>query len=212
MMPLKLSRRRNMLSRDIHSAAVDAGFSKYSVEMEGAQGATPESVIAKINDDISHLYAAAIQYNNHAALLEGPPWASMVEDLKGHAHDDFGQAQELSGRVKDLGGSPTTEVSEVKVSSTSSEMIEIDRATQKASVARYKERLPELLVLQEYGLAKYYQELIVHEEEHLSKLETLMGPKQPPEVSDEGIPEEYLPHIQMLRKARNARKELYISL
>lgn len=206
-----------MMDPRIYDAAESRGYSRYLMAMGGAQGMTMQDLLAKMNEDVAHLYAAAIQYNQHAALLDGRDWVELAEDLLEHAKDDFEQAQELSGHVAFLGGVPTTQVAEIKVSEDSLSMALIDWDTQKESVARYKERLPQLLVLQQYAMAQYYQNLLLHEEEHLNTLEMIIGKDNLPggkshQPVEGPVGDPLDGQMVLIKRAWDERKQLYGSL
>ena len=170
-------------------------------EMSNITCLTREALIDLINLDISHLYSAAIQYNNHAAMIKGAVWMSYAQDIKNHAHDDFYQAQELSERITLLGGCPTVQVAPVKTAESSLEMVEQDMSIQLESIDRLKKRIEQLMDAEEFGFVEIYQEILKHEQGHLLTTEAALGDK---------LPAEEVETIK-IRMARQARQKNYMA-
>lgn len=182
-----------------------------------------QQFIDLVNEDIERLYAAAIQYNNHAAMIEGAKWMGYASDLLEHAKDDFGQAQELSDKVQYYGGVPSVNVHQIKLSPDPKVMIQIDLDIQKESVQRYRERLQQAISLSLGAMADIYQGMVTHEEEHHNTTKNFLGDEAtgtPLEYDGNTAPAfqggeivtgdpEVAEQLNLLKEARELRKFAY---
>lgn len=123
-------------------------------------------IIDLMNQDISKLYRAVIQYNNHIALIKGAEWMGYVEDLKGHAADDASQALFLCEKVAYYGGIPTVSIDTPLTAEDSRAMVELDEQIQREAVETYNERVNYCKENNLIALVDFYQGLATHEEEH----------------------------------------------
>ena len=137
-----------------------------------------KDLIEKMNEDIQALYTAVIQYNNHAALIEGAEWMGYVEDLKQHIQDDSGQATELADKVAYYGGVPTLKIGVPKTAKESRTMIEQDEAIQRKNVETYAKRVKFCESIGETAMMHFYLKLSEHEEEHHNTTLSFLGMKK----------------------------------
>jgi bacterioferritin len=138
---------------------------------------TKEEIIARVNADCDLLRAAAIQYIQHATLLTGNDTSMMAADLRGHAHDDFGQAEMLSDKVALMGGIPSVGVAQIKVSDKSLGMLFADYLTVKSALERWRESLSIVSSWDPLdSLNLSYMEIVRHEEEHLNTISAYLEP------------------------------------
>lgn len=154
------------------------GFKKILSELNGVMDATTENntsspekelnqkLIDMLNEDLSGLYTAIVQYVNHVALIEGAQFMGYVEDLKQHLSDDFQQSINLAEKIAYLGGKPTLHIKEAKGAENSIEMIRLDAELQKNNIDKYRKTIKYANDIGEFAIANFYMELIEHEEEH----------------------------------------------
>ncbi|UCC65855.1 MAG: ferritin-like domain-containing protein [Anaerolineae bacterium] len=130
-----------------------------------------------IRNDISHRksQAALIQYVQHAAVVAGAEYESIIQELLVHANEEMQYAITLSDQIDFLGGMPAVDVEKIEVSDDSSEMLEQDLAGELRAIARYKERIAQAEALREYGLRSVLEDILIVEEDHARDLMTVLG-------------------------------------
>jgi len=136
---------------------------------------TKKKLIEELNKDLEWEYAAAIQYVQHAAVITGPEYESIQKELLIHAQEEMAHAVMLSDQINFLGGVPTVDVEKREVSANSKEMLKQDLTGEENAIKRYKERIAQAEALQEYGLRRVLEDILIQEEEHKRDLLTVLG-------------------------------------
>lgn len=136
---------------------------------------TKEQLLAKLNEDLAWEYAALIQYVQHAAVITGPEYESILAELLVHANEEMQHAIALSDQIDFLGGVPAVDVQKIEVSDDSKEMLEQDLAGEMYAIERYKERIAQAEARREYGLRRALEDILIVEEEHARDLLTALG-------------------------------------
>jgi bacterioferritin len=136
---------------------------------------TKEKLLDKLNEDLAWEYAALIQYVQHASLITGGEYESIIAELLIHANEEMQHAISLSDQIDWLGGVPAVDVEKIETSADSTEMLEQDLAGELHAVARYKERIAQAEALREYGLRRTLEDILIMEEEHARDLMTVLG-------------------------------------
>jgi bacterioferritin len=136
---------------------------------------TKEQLLENLNKDLAWEYAALIQYVQHASVITGAEYESIIAELLLHADEEKQHAIQLSDQIDFLGGVPAVDVAEVQVSADSTEMLEQDLAGERDAIARYKERIAQAEALREYGLRRVLEDILIIEEEHARDLMTVLG-------------------------------------
>jgi len=134
-----------------------------------------EEFIAELNKDLEWEYASAIQYIQHAAVITGPEYDSISAELIIHSNEEMGHAVKVSTLITDLGGIPTINVEERKISENSKIMLEQDLEGEEIAVNRYKERIRHAEELGEYGVRRILEDILMDEEEHRRDLLSSLG-------------------------------------
>ncbi len=138
-------------------------------------GITKEELLEKLNSDLAWEYAALIQYVQHASVITGAEYESIIAELLVHANEEMQHATSLSDQIDWLGGVPAVDVQTIQTSSDSKEMLEQDLEGELDAVRRYKERIAEAESLREYGLRRVLEDILIMEEEHARDLQTVLG-------------------------------------
>ena len=136
---------------------------------------TKEELLDKLNRDLAWEYAAMIQYVQHASVVTGAEYESIIAELLIHANEEMQHAISLNDQIDFLGGVPAVDVQTIKTSSDSKEMLEQDLEGELDAVSRYKERIAEAESLREYGLRRVLEDILIMEEEHARDLMTVLG-------------------------------------
>ena len=138
-------------------------------------GITKEELLDKLNNDLAWEYAALIQYVQHASVITGAEYESIIAELLVHANEEMQHAISLSDQIDWLGGVPAVDVQTIQTSTDSTEMLEQDLEGELDAVRRYRERIAEAESLREYGLRRVLEDILIMEEEHARDLQTVQG-------------------------------------
>jgi bacterioferritin len=134
-----------------------------------------EELLDKLNADLAWEYAAMIQYVQHASVITGAEYESIIAELLVHASEEMQHAINLSDQIDFLGGVPAVDVQTIKTSGESKEMLAQDLAGELDAIERYKERIAQAEALREYGLRRVLEDILIMEEEHARDLMTVLG-------------------------------------
>lgn len=127
---------------------------------------TMKKLLSELNKDLEWEYAAAVQYVQHAATINGAQFDSIQKELLIHAQEEMQHAVMLSEQINFLGGVPTVDVEKRVISPDSVEMLKQDLAGEENAITRYKQRIGEAEALKEYGLRRVLEDILIQEEEH----------------------------------------------
>jgi bacterioferritin len=127
---------------------------------------TLKKLLVELNKDLEWEYAAAVQYVQHAAAINGAQFDSIQKELLIHAQEEMQHAVMLSEQIDFLGGVPTVDVEKREISPDSLEMLKQDLWGEDNAITRYKERIGQAEALKEYGLRRVLEDILIQEEEH----------------------------------------------
>ena len=127
---------------------------------------TMKKMLSELNKDLEWEYAAAIQYVQHAATINGAQFDSIQKELLIHAQEEMQHAVMLSEQIDFLGGVPTVDVEKREISESSLEMLRQDLKGEENAILRYKKRIEQAEELKEYGLRRVLEDILIQEEEH----------------------------------------------
>ena len=136
---------------------------------------TRDELIAELNNDLAKEFQALIQYVQHAAVMTGPEYDSIAKELIIHSNEEHMHAQSLAYQIDFLGGVPAVDVAEVHVSPDSKVMLEQDLEGELDAIARYRARIAQAELLQEYGLRRALEDILIVEEEHARDLQSALN-------------------------------------
>lgn len=136
---------------------------------------THEQLIAALNKDLEWEYAAGIQYLNHAAVMTGPEYDSIIKELAVHSQEEMTHAMTIAEQISFLGGVPSVSVEKIETASNSTTMLEQDLRGEQHAIDSYKERIWQAEQLREYGLRRILEDILMDEEEHKRDLMTVLG-------------------------------------
>jgi len=127
---------------------------------------TMKKLLSELNKDLEWEYAAAIQYVQHAAAINGAQYDSIQKELLIHAQEEMHHAVMISEQIDFLGGIPTVDVEKREISADSMKMLKQDLWGEDNAITRYKERIGQAEELKEYGLRRVLEDILIQEEEH----------------------------------------------
>jgi len=132
---------------------------------------TKTQLVAELNKDLAKEFSALIQYVQHAAVITGPQYDAITAELVVHSNEEHAHAISLSDQIDFLGGIPAVDVGDIHISPDSKIMLELDLEGELDAIARYKERVSQAEMLQEYGLRRALEDILIVEEEHARDLQ-----------------------------------------
>jgi bacterioferritin len=136
---------------------------------------TKAQIIDLLNKDLAKEYSALIQYVQHAAVITGPEYDSITAELAVHSTEEHQHAITLSNQIDFLGGVPAVDVADIHISPDSKTMLEQDLDGELDAIARYRERIAQAEMLQEYGLRRALEDILIIEEEHARDLQSALN-------------------------------------
>lgn len=136
-----------------------------------------ETLLQGLNQDLSHEYAAIIQYTTYAASVAGIHRQELKEFFLTEIQDELRHAQLLADKIAALGGEPTTLPSPVPAAKSAREMLAAVREAEAQTIARYVQRMKEAELLGDFGLSNDLQEIISEETRHKEETEKLLRGK-----------------------------------
>ncbi len=128
-----------------------------------------------LNKDLAKEYSALVQYVQHAAVITGPEYDAIAAELVVHSNEEHLHAITLSNQIDFLGGVPAVDVAAIHVSPEAKTMLEQDLEGELDAIARYRERIAQAEMLQEYGLRRALEDILVVEEEHARDLQSALN-------------------------------------
>lgn len=131
-----------------------------------------QSLIAELNKDLEWEYAAAVQYVQHASVISGAQYEGIQKELIVHANEELQHAIMVAEQVDFLGGVPSIDVEARDVAEDALTMLKQDLAGEENAIVRYKARIAQAEKLQEYGLRRVIEDILIQEEEHKRDLLT----------------------------------------
>ena len=145
-----------------------------------------DKLIELLNEDLAREYQAVIAYVVYSQVIKGAQYMAIAKELEAHAGEELNHALTIAKQIDYLGGMPTVEAREVRVSERAEDMLRFDLDNENETVRNYRERVRQCEALGEYALAENIRQILVQEQEHQSDLATALGV----EVPDVTKPEE----------------------
>ncbi|MFQ6604343.1 MAG: bacterioferritin [Fidelibacterota bacterium] len=136
---------------------------------------TLDTLIKALNKDLEWEYAAGIQYINHAAVMTGAKFDSIIKELVIHSQEEMAHATALAEQISFLGGNPSVSVETIETGTEALTMLEQDLRGEQHAIDSYKERIWQAEQLREYGLRRFLEDVLMQEEEHKRDLMTALG-------------------------------------
>jgi len=143
--------------------------------MVGDKMVSREELIDALNIDLRKEYMAAIQYIQHSAVMTGAAYGDIIKELKIHANEEIQHAMIIADQIDYLGGTPTVDVAERKVSEDNETMLQQDLDGEEDAISRYKERIEQAEELKEFALAQQLRTILAMEQEHAMDLKQALG-------------------------------------
>ena len=116
-----------------------------------------------------------MQYVQHAAAMTGAQYDAITAELVVHSNEEHAHAISLADQIDFMGGVPGVDVERALASPEPQTMLEQDLEGELDAIARYRERIAQAEMLQEYGLRRALEDILIVEEEHARDLQDALG-------------------------------------
>ena len=140
---------------------------------------TRDTLIGKLNEDLSREYQAIIAYVVYSQVLKGAEYMNIADELQKHAGEELQHALTIAKQIDYLGGMPTVTALPVKQTDDAREMLRADLDNETETIRAYRERVTQCEALQEYAIAEDIREILRQEQEHQIDLATALGEDVP---------------------------------
>jgi bacterioferritin len=133
-----------------------------------------ETLIEKLNEDLSGELQAVIQYLTYSAKVTGPWRPQLVTFMQTEVQDELMHAQFLADKIAALGGDPTTEPRPVPPADKAKAMLEAILAAELQAGKDYAERAKQADEYGDKGLAVQLEDMVRDETGHAEETQKLL--------------------------------------
>ena len=124
------------------------------------------TLIDKLNDDLSGELQAIIQYTTYAAKVTGPYRPQLAEFFLAEVPDEQAHARFLANKIVALGGEPTTSPRPVPEAASNRAMVEAVLEAERRAVEDYGTRARQAEEYGDKGLAVQLEDMVRDETSH----------------------------------------------
>ena len=136
---------------------------------------TIDKLVELLNKDLELEYSAALQYINHAAVMNGAAFGDIIKELKIHVTEEIQHAMILADQIDYLNGKPSVNVGPIKTSEDNTTMLEQDLEGEEDAIQRYKMRIDQAEQLKEFALSQQLRTILGMEQEHAMDIKQALG-------------------------------------
>jgi bacterioferritin len=141
---------------------------------------TREQMVQLLNEDLAGEYQAIIAYVVYSQVLKGAAYGNIAKELELHAGEELAHAIKIAKQIDYLGGMPCVIPKPVKTSDDPVTMLRADLDNERATVARYRQRILQAEAMGEFALSETLRAIIVQEQDHEIDLSDALGINVPP--------------------------------
>jgi bacterioferritin len=95
-----------------------------------------QEILDGLNEIMSMEYTSMIQLMQHTFLMQGADRYTFADLLRDHAKDTLSHARELGDKIVALGGVPSTQIGEIRLSTDTTEMLNQDLEQHRTAIAK----------------------------------------------------------------------------
>jgi bacterioferritin len=151
-------------------------------------------ILDGLNEMMSTEYTSMIQLMQHSFLMQGADRYTFADLLRDHAKDTLSHARELGDKIVALGGVPSTQIGEIRLSTDTSEMLRQDLEQHRAAVAKIDEMVAKADERKLVALRVLLENMSLEETQFLEELEKALSLKK---VSIEQAEKGKAPRVKM---------------
>jgi bacterioferritin len=134
-----------------------------------------DGFIDDLNTDLTTEYQSIVQYVQHTALITGPEYLNIVDELKVHLGQELRHAQTLAEQIAFLGGMPTAVVAASPPWIDSKSALQADLALEESQLDRYRHRFAQANELGLADVGEALRPLLEQTQEHVRDLKAALG-------------------------------------
>ncbi len=132
------------------------------------------TLIKRLNEDLSGEFGAIIQYLTYAAKATGPYRPQLAQFFLAEVADEQLHAQFLANKIVALGGDPATQPRPVPPAKTNRQMLEAVLEAERKAVADYTQRAKDADELGDKGLVVQLEDMVRDESSHSEETERIL--------------------------------------
>jgi bacterioferritin len=151
-------------------------------------------ILDGLNEMMSTEYTSMIQLMQHSFLMQGADRYTFADLLRDHAKDTLSHARELGDKIVALGGVPSTQIGEIRLSTDTSEMLRQDLEQHRAAIAKIDEMVGKADERKLVALRVLLENMSLEETQFLEELEKALSMKK---VSIEQAEKGKAPRVKM---------------
>lgn len=133
-----------------------------------------QTLIDKLNEDLSNELSAIIQYIIYAAKATGPYRPQLKDFFMAEVPDEQMHAEYLSNKIVALGGEPTTKPASVAAAKDNREMLNAVLEAERKAIAGYTERAKQAEEFGDKGLSVQLEDMVRDESGHAEETERIL--------------------------------------
>jgi len=133
-----------------------------------------QTLIERLNEDLSGELGAIIQYLTYAAKATGPYRPQLSQFFLVEVADEQRHAQFLANKIVALGGEPATTACPVPPAKTSRDMLEAVLAAERKATTDYTQRAQEAQDFGDKGLVVQLEDMVRDESGHAEETERIL--------------------------------------
>lgn len=153
-----------------------------------------QEILDGLNEIMSTEYTSMIQLMQHSFLMQGADRYTFADLLRDHAKDTLSHARELGDKIVALGGVPSTQIGEIRLSTDTSEMLRQDLEQHRAAIAKIDEMVAKADERKMVALRVLLENMSLEETQFLEELEKALSLKK---VSIEQAEKGKAPRVKM---------------
>ncbi|HMJ88955.1 MAG TPA: ferritin-like domain-containing protein [Candidatus Acidoferrum sp.] len=134
-----------------------------------------EQLVELLNEDLAREYQAIIAYVVYSQIIKGAAYTDIARELEKHAGEELNHALLIAKQIDYLGGCPTVVPKPVKISDKPEELLQLDLANERETIAHYRNRIRQAEALGEFALSETLRKIITQEQEHAIDLASALG-------------------------------------
>jgi bacterioferritin len=136
-----------------------------------------QEILDGLNEMMSMEYTSMIQLMQHSFLMQGADRYTFGDLLRDHAKDTLSHARELGDKIVALGGVPSTQIGEIRLSTDTNEMLRQDLEQHQAAIAKIDEMVAKADARKMVSLRVLLENMSLEETQFLEELERALALK-----------------------------------
>jgi bacterioferritin len=133
-----------------------------------------ETLIQKLNEDLSGELMAITQYLTYSSKATGPYRPQLSQFFGDEIADEQKHAQFLADKIVALGGEPTTQARSVPTVETNHDMVEAVLDAERRAIRDYSQRVKDAEAFGDKGLAVELEDIVRDETTHAEETERIL--------------------------------------